>query len=214
MKSIALLLAICAMALFSGTDAEAKRYKAGWHGNSSHVQHSGARRSRAYKSSRRAHRGSYSRRSTRGRGRAQYARTQSARAQSGWHYAGESRPRRSRRSRAVRSASYASGETSDRGYASRSASYGGGHSAGPRPSQWCGWWMRTQLGGGAHYNLARSWRSYGSPTAPQVGAVVVVGNHVGIITGRSAGGWVVKAGNDGGRVRERVWSLAGASIRI
>jgi hypothetical protein len=26
---------------------------------------------------------------------------------------------------------------------------------GGRPGAWCGWWMRTQLGGGPEYNLAK-----------------------------------------------------------
>jgi hypothetical protein len=48
-----------------------------------------------------------------------------------------------------------------------------------------------------------------------VGAVVVWRHHVGIITGRAANGhWIVKSGNDGGRVRERARSVAGAVFRI
>ncbi len=86
---------------------------------------------------------------------------------------------------------------------------------GPRPSKWCGWYMRTQLGGGPSYNLAANWRNYGRPTSAQVGAVVVWNHHVGIITGRSSNGqWIVKSGNDGGRVRERARSVSGASFRI
>ena len=75
--------------------------------------------------------------------------------------------------------------------------------------------MRTQLGGGAAYNVAWNWRNYGSPTSPQVGAVVVWRHHVGIITGRASNGrWIVKSGNDGGRVRERARSVSGAIFRI
>ena len=49
----------------------------------------------------------------------------------------------------------------------------------------------------------------------RVGAVVVWNHHVGMITGRTAGGqWIVKSGNDGGRVRERPRSVAGAVFRI
>jgi hypothetical protein len=85
---------------------------------------------------------------------------------------------------------------------------------GGRPRAWCGWWMRTQLGGGPEYNLAANWRHYGRPSGPQVGAVVVWPHHVGIITGRSANGkWIVKSGNDGNRVRERPMSVAGAVFR-
>lgn len=87
--------------------------------------------------------------------------------------------------------------------------------AGPRPARWCGWWMRTQLGGGPEYNLARNWKNWGRPSGPRVGAVVVWSSHVGIITGRASNGqWVVKSGNDGGRVRERPRSVAGAVFRV
>ena len=100
------------------------------------------------------------------------------------------------------------------------ASFGGGSfsgsgSVGPRPGKWCGWWMRTQLGGGPHLNLAWNWRNYGSSTSPQVGAVVVWRHHVGMITGQASNGqWIVKSGNDGNRVRERARSVSGAIFRI
>lgn len=94
----------------------------------------------------------------------------------------------------------------------RSASY---ESVGGRPRRWCGWWMRTQRGGGPEYNLAWNWRNYGSASGPQVGAVVVWRHHVGEITGQTASGqWIVRSGNDGGRVRERARSVAGAVFRI
>ena len=91
----------------------------------------------------------------------------------------------------------------------------GRHSVGPRPSRWCGWWMRTQLGGGPEYNLARNWANRGRPlNGPRVGAVVVWSHHVGLITGRTSDGqWIVKSGNDGGRVRERPRSVKGAVFR-
>jgi len=93
----------------------------------------------------------------------------------------------------------------------RYASAGGGG----RPRAWCGWWMRTQLGGGPEYNLAANWRRYGRSSGPQVGAVVVWPHHVGIITGRASNGqWIVKSGNDGNRVRERARSVAGAVFRV
>lgn len=89
------------------------------------------------------------------------------------------------------------------------------YAAGGRPSAWCGWWMRTQLGGGPEYNLAANWRRYGRASGPQVGAVVVWPHHVGIITGRASNGqWIVKSGNDGNRVRERARSVAGAVFRV
>jgi hypothetical protein len=75
--------------------------------------------------------------------------------------------------------------------------------------------MRTQKGGGPELNLARNWAHWGRPSGPQVGAVVVWSHHVGMITGRSASGqWIVKSGNDGGRVRERPRSVAGAVFRV
>jgi len=90
-----------------------------------------------------------------------------------------------------------------------------GRGVGPRPGKWCGWWMRTRRGGGPELNVAWNWSRWGSPTTPQVGAVVVWRHHVGEITGRAANGqWIVRSGNDGGRVRERVRSVAGAVFRI
>jgi hypothetical protein len=85
-----------------------------------------------------------------------------------------------------------------------------------RPSQWCGWWMRTQLGGGPEMNLAANWRGWGSrASGPQIGAVVVWPHHVGLITGRASNGkWIVKSGNDGGAVRERARSVEGAVFRV
>ena len=86
---------------------------------------------------------------------------------------------------------------------------------GPRPARWCGWWMRTQKGGGPELNLARNWANWGRPSGPRVGAVVVWSHHVGMITGRSASGqWIVKSGIDGGQVRERPRSVAGAVFRV
>ena len=91
----------------------------------------------------------------------------------------------------------------------------GSHAVGPKPARWCGWYMRTQLGGGPEYNLARNWAKRGRPlNGPRVGAVVVWPHHVGLITGRTEDGqWIVRSGNDGGRVRERPRSVAGAVFR-
>ncbi|HLC08416.1 MAG TPA: hypothetical protein VJK06_03940 [Methyloceanibacter sp.] len=91
---------------------------------------------------------------------------------------------------------------------------GSSASLGGKPARWCGWWMRTQKGGGPELNLARNWTKWGRPSGPRVGAVVVWSHHVGIITGRTATGWIVKSGNDGGRVRERQRSVAGAVFRV
>ncbi len=120
----------------------------------------------------------------------------------GWQQTEGGTPRASRRK--ARSG-YAS--TAER--APRRAGVGG------RPSRWCGWWMRTQKGGGPEYNLAWNWRNYGSASGPQVGAVVVWRHHVGMIVGQSANGkWIVKSGNDGGAVRTRARSVSGAIFRI
>jgi len=86
---------------------------------------------------------------------------------------------------------------------------------GPRPRRWCGWWMRTRRGGGPAFNVAWNWRNYGRSTSPQVGAVVVWRHHVGEIVGQASNGqWIVRSGNDGGAVRTRARSVAGAIFRI
>jgi len=111
---------------------------------------------------------------------------------------------------------------SRRGYRHARRYRGGGESVasyhsgvGARPGRWCGWYMRTRRGGGPEYNLAWNWRKYGSASGPQVGAVVVWRHHVGEITGRASNGqWIVRSGNDGGRVRERARSVAGAIFRV
>jgi hypothetical protein len=109
-----------------------------------------------------------------------------------------------------------SGRSNSKSERSSNADFGSNSSGvGPRPRQWCGWWMRTQRGGGPEYNLAWNWTRYGSPGSPQVGAVVVWRHHVGMITGQtSSGQWIVKSGNDGGQVRERARSISGAVIRV
>jgi hypothetical protein len=94
-----------------------------------------------------------------------------------------------------------------RGEADRHFQYAG------RPRAWCGWYMRSQVGGdpGPSYNLARSWAHYGaSAGGPQVGAIVVWRHHVGKIVGHENGKWIVQSGNDGHAVRTRPRSLAGA----
>jgi hypothetical protein len=97
----------------------------------------------------------------------------------------------------------------------KQAELGGHRAVGPRPRAWCGWWMRTQRGGGPEYNVAWNWSRRGQPSEPKVGAVVVWRHHVGEITGRAKNGqWIVRSGNDGGRVRERPRSVAGAVFRI
>lgn len=88
------------------------------------------------------------------------------------------------------------------------------YNAGPRPKAWCGWWMRTQLGGGPEYNIAWNWRKRGYAARPHVGAVVVWRRHVGIIVGRARNGrWLVRSGNYSGGVRTVPMSLRGALVR-
>jgi len=87
-----------------------------------------------------------------------------------------------------------------------------------KPRAWCGWWMRHYLGvKNPAGNLARWWAGYGAKASgPAVGTIVVWARgrrsgHVGIITGQAGNGqWVVKSGNDGNAVRERVRSMSGA----
>jgi hypothetical protein len=81
----------------------------------------------------------------------------------------------------------------------------------PRPHAWCGWWLRHELGvADRSYNLARNWTRFGSrASSAAVGVVVVWYHHVGIITGRTQTGWIIKSGNDGHAVRERERSLRG-----
>lgn len=59
-------------------------------------------------------------------------------------------------------------------------------------------------------NRARWWAGFGSRApGPAVGVLVVWPHHVGIITGRTSSGWLIKSGNDGHAVRERERSLRG-----
>ena len=105
------------------------------------------------------------------------------------------------------------GDGNERG--SRSVASEGHHGAGPRPGAWCGWFMRTRHGGGPDLNLAANWAQWGSPSGPQVGAIVVWPHHVGEITGRTESGqWIVLSGNDSHRVRERARSVSGAVFRM
>jgi hypothetical protein len=78
---------------------------------------------------------------------------------------------------------------------------------------WCGKYMSQYFG--KHDRrlwLAREWAKEGSPAGgPDVGVVVVWPHHVGVITGRTdSGEWIVHSGNDGGAVRTRPRSVAGA----
>ena len=87
------------------------------------------------------------------------------------------------------------------------------HGYAGRPAAWCGWYMRSQVGGdpGPEYNLALAWAHYGvNASGPTVGVIVVWRHHVGKIVGRENGQWLVQSGNDAHAVRTRAWSLAGA----
>lgn len=86
----------------------------------------------------------------------------------------------------------------------------------PRPGNWCAWFLRRALGipktafRPGDYNLAAGFAHVGVPAGgPGDGVIVVWRHHVGIITGRAAGQWVVRSGNDGHAVRERPRSLRG-----
>lgn len=86
-----------------------------------------------------------------------------------------------------------------------------------RPRAWCGWWLSRYLGmNDRRLWRALAWRHVGRAAhGPAIGVVVIWSRgkgrgHVGIITGKTARGWVVLSGNDGNAVRERVRSVAGA----
>lgn len=80
-----------------------------------------------------------------------------------------------------------------------------------RPARWCGWQMVQWFGGDKSLYLARNWARVGAPArGPAIGAIVVWRSHVGYITGFRNGQWIVKSGNDSGRVRERPRSVSRA----
>lgn len=110
-----------------------------------------------------------------------------------------------------RSASPKTGKKTNK-YGHSSSASGGFGITRHRPRAWCGWWLSRHLG--MHDRrlwLARNWAGVGRHShGPAIGAIVVWRHHVGIITGRTDRGWVVKSGNDGNAVRERVRSVAGA----
>lgn len=101
--------------------------------------------------------------------------------------------------------------SNENAYGRRSVARYESNSRDPRPAAWCGWQMRHWLGvADRAFNLARKWASYGTRApGPAEGVVVVWPHHVGIITGRADGEWIVKSGNDGHAVRERPRSLRG-----
>jgi hypothetical protein len=83
-----------------------------------------------------------------------------------------------------------------------------------RPRAWCGWYMRQiEHVADPAFNRAMEWAHYGHRAAvPAPGVIVVWPHHVGVIRGGpdAAGDWLIESGNDGGTVRTRFRSLAGA----
>jgi uncharacterized protein (TIGR02594 family) len=77
-----------------------------------------------------------------------------------------------------------------------------------RGSLWCARFMNMVLARTGHHgtgsDMASSFAHYGHPiSGPQVGAIAVMGHHVGIITGvDSHGNPIMISGNNGNRVRE------------
>jgi hypothetical protein len=82
-----------------------------------------------------------------------------------------------------------------------------------RAHAWCGAYMSRYFGKlDRRLTLARAWVNEGSNAGgPGVGVVVVWRHHVGVITGQAPNGrWIIHSGNDGGAVRTRPRSVAGA----
>ena len=88
--------------------------------------------------------------------------------------------------------------------------------------KWCGNYARHNLvdsDPGQKFNLACNWRAWGRATTAQVGAMVIWCSgrhrHVGKIVGPCNGNMcLVMSGNDGGAIRTRLRSVAGAVFRI
>jgi hypothetical protein len=93
----------------------------------------------------------------------------------------------------------------------RAASYRSSQGSRPAgcPHAWCGCFLALELGmHDARLNVARNWASVGTNAGgPGIGVIVVWRHHVGRIVGGSPGAWVVRSGNDGNRVRERVFPM-------
>lgn len=86
------------------------------------------------------------------------------------------------------------------------------HHRSHRGLPWCGIYMGQYFG--KHDRrlwIAREWARVGvSAHGPGIGVIVVWRHHVGVIVGQQGSQWVVHSGNDGGRVRTRPRSIAGA----
>ena len=75
--------------------------------------------------------------------------------------------------------------------------------------------MRTQRGGGPRLQRGLELEQLRQRDLPQVGAVVVWRHHVGEMIGRASNGQsIIHSGNDGGAVRTRARSVAGAVFRV
>lgn len=77
------------------------------------------------------------------------------------------------------------------------------------PHAWCGCFLAMELGiNDPSLNVAANWARVGTNAGgPGIGVIVVWRHHVGRIVGGSPGAWVVRSGNDGNAVRERVFPL-------
>jgi hypothetical protein len=87
---------------------------------------------------------------------------------------------------------------------------------GPRPSRWCGWFMRQVRGVlDPAFNLAWNWSHWGHATDAHPGAVAVWHHHVGeVASGACPSGQIMlHSGNDGHAVRTRCVPLRGAVFR-
>jgi hypothetical protein len=82
----------------------------------------------------------------------------------------------------------------------------------PRPSRWCGWYMRQRKGvRDRRFNLARNWAALGRAASPAPGVIVVWPHHVGEIVRITRPGYaVVHSGNDGRAVRTRERRISNA----
>jgi len=82
-----------------------------------------------------------------------------------------------------------------------------------RPSAWCGWWMRHEVGQdpGTDYNLARNWEHWGhAAPGPAPGVIGVMPHHVfKVIEVLKPGEVLAISGNDGHAVRTRPRSTSG-----
>jgi hypothetical protein len=82
-------------------------------------------------------------------------------------------------------------------------------SSDPRPSAWCGWWLRRLYGiADKRLNLAINWRRFGRPAGgPAPGVIGVQPHHVFKVLAVVAPGAVLAiSGNDSHSVRTRVRS--------